>query len=722
MLEKAAFALYLVVLCTGPLFFGGVGYYAYTFITLGILAGSLLLLAANVTKERKTGSYQFRFPSTPLNIPFLLLLLFLIFQLLPLPLSLLKSLSPEAWIIGEKSLPASLVVSSSETFGAWFSLAPYIHPVRMSIVRLTVYALFFIGLLQMLTSTKRIRTAILCILLLGSFEALYGMIQTFSGNEHIWWVKKIYYRGEVTGTYVNRNHFAGLMEIILMLAAVYIGALGEGKRKSPSSYALRAPLRARLSRLLRGEAGFNKKALVLLSAMVMGLGLLFSASRGGMLGAAGGLLCMGALFVFRQGHRKKGLLVLVLFLVISIYALRMGVEQPLERFRTFDAGFEVRARYAQRAFQLFEDFKLTGVGVGNFRYAYPKVQAPEDTKAFIDHAHNDYVQFLAEAGLTGFSILGLGLFYFLYRTGRLWRQRHDPFAVILGVAPFAAMAAIGIHSYSDFNLHYMTNVLMILSVMAVGHGALHLERHHAYEKSLLLFRVFPLRNRGLLLLAPLLLVILWSGASAIGHFMAESHYEASTRAKFETVTESSRQHLHQAIAWDPGEAKYWWNRSLRLREQRAIRLKNTDWSDQDRRRLQDDLIKTLETAVCLNPMKEEYHLRLAWEYTDLWSEAQARKQWMPAADLSMERTAYFAGTNNPYLHVMMGDYWLMRSKTVYPGNPLWEAALTKARWHYLRNLSIETGPDRARMRDQIVKNIWVHYPDQEFVDRILGEY
>ena len=32
-LEKAAFVIYLVVLCTGPLFFGGVGYYAYTFIT-----------------------------------------------------------------------------------------------------------------------------------------------------------------------------------------------------------------------------------------------------------------------------------------------------------------------------------------------------------------------------------------------------------------------------------------------------------------------------------------------------------------------------------------------------------------------------------------------------------------------------------------------------------------------------------------------------------------
>jgi len=230
-LEKTAFGIYLVVLCTGPLFFGGVGYYAYTFITLGILAGSLLLLAANVTKDRKSGSYQFRFLNTPLNLPFLVLLLFLIFQILPLPPSLLKFLSPEAWIIGEKSLAASLIVGSGEPVGAWFSLAPYGHPVAMSLVRMTVYGLFFLGLAQTITSTKRIRTAVLCILLLGSFEALYGMIQTFSGNEHIWWLKKLFYRGDVSGTYVNRNHFAGLMEIIIMLATVYVGVLTERRKK-----------------------------------------------------------------------------------------------------------------------------------------------------------------------------------------------------------------------------------------------------------------------------------------------------------------------------------------------------------------------------------------------------------------------------------------------------------------------------------------------------------
>ncbi len=720
-MERVAFGIYLFVLCTGPLFFGGVGYYAYTFITLGILAGSLLLLAGNVTKDRKTGSYQFRFLSTPLNIPFLVLLLFLIFQILPLPPSLIKFLSPEAWVIGEKSLPASLVASSSEPIGPWFSLAPYIHPVRMSIVRLTVYGLFFVGLAQMLSSTKRIRTAIVCILLLGSFEALYGMIQTFSGNEHIWWVKKLFYRGDVTGTYVNRNHFAGLMEIIIMLATLYIGALAERRKKTPSPFARRSPLRAKFAKLLKGEAGFNKRVLVLFAAVVMGLGLLFSASRGAMLGAAGGLLCMGLLFMFRKGHRKKGLLVLFLFFLTSVYALRMGVEQPLERFRTFDASFEVRARYAQKAYELFEDFKLTGVGVGNFRYAYPKYQAPEDTRTFIDHAHNDYVQFLAEAGIIGFSILCLGLVYYLFQTGRLWGRRHDPFAVTLGVAPLAVMTALGIHSYSDFNLHYMTNVLMILAVMAVGYSAVHLERHTAYEKSLLRFHVFPLRKRGIILLAPLLFVILWSGVRASEHFIAESLYEAAVAKNSKSGTEESLEQVKQSIAWDPGEARYRWNLSVQLREGRAINLKNMDWSDQERKSLQTDILKALEDAVGLNPLKEEYHLRLAWEYTYLWNEADSRKQWMQAADLSMERAAYFAGTNNPYLHVMMGDYWVMRSKTVYPGNPLWETALAKARWHYLRNLSLETGAVRDKIREQIVKNIWVHYPDQEFVNRILGE-
>ena len=593
----------------------------------------------------------------------------------------------------------------------------------MSIIRLTVYSLFFIGFTRMLNSQKRIDLAVLLILLTGCFEALYGMVQTFSGNEHIWWVKKIYYRGDVTGTYVNRNHFAGLMEIIIMLAAVYAGAVAEKRKKRVPGFANHGMgWRQRLSRTLRGEQRFNKGLFVLFSGVVMGLGLLFSASRGAMLGAAGGLFCMSLVLILRKGHRKKGFIVLFLFLITAGYALRMGVEQPLERFKTFDATFEVRTRYAERAFQLFEDYAIAGVGVGNFRHAYPKYQAPQDTKSSIDHAHNDWVQLLAEAGIVGFAIFAVGICYYLFYTIRLWAKRHDPFAVSLGAAPFAAMAAIAIHSYSDFNLHYMTNSLMLLAVMAIGFSAVHLEKHHNYEKSLFQYRVLLLRPKGLMLLVPLLALIVWSAIWASRHFIGETHREAARSQASKDRSPLPLQEIEKAVAWDPWNAEYRWLLGLQQRETRSTMLRNPDWPDQERKELQAELIQALEQAVKLNPLREEHHLRLAWEYTFFWGEPDAGTRWMRAADLSMERAAYFAGTNNPYLHVMMGDYWLMRSKTLLPGNPMWEMTLAKARWHYQANLSIEAGRDRERIKKEIVANIWVHYPDQEFVNRIIGEY
>jgi O-antigen ligase len=591
----------------------------------------------------------------------------------------------------------------------------------MSIVRLTVYALFFVGLSRMLNSQRRIDLAVLLILVTGCFEALYGMVQTFSGNEHIWWVRKIYYRGDVTGTYVNRNHFAGLMEIIIMLAALYPGAVVETK-KGLSGFGHRGiGWRQRLSRILSGEQRFNKGFFVLFSGVVMGLGLLFSGSRGAMLGAAAGLFCMSLFLLFKKGHRRKGLLVLVLFLITTGYALRMGVERPLDRFKTFDASFEVRTRYAERAFQLFQDYPVAGVGVGNFRHAYPKYQAPEDTKTFIDHAHNDWVQFLAEAGIAGFAIFAAGLCYYLFYTLRLWLRRHDPFAVTLGAAPFTALAAIAIHSWSDFNLHYMTNSLMLLAVMAIGFSALHLEKHHNYEKSLYQHHVLALRNKGYIVLVPLLALILWCALWAGRHFMGEAHREAGRSAASKDYSPLPLQEIKRGVAWDPWNTEYWWLLGLQLRETRSVSHRNPDWPDQDRKELQTEIIRALEQSVRLNPLREEYHLRLGWEYTFFWGEPDASTRWMPAADLSMERAAFFAGTNNPYLHVLMGHYWLMRSKTLHPGNPMWELALAKARWHYRTNLSIETGRDRERMKKEIVSNIWVHYPDQEFVNRILGE-
>ena len=57
------------------------------------------------------------------------------------------------------------------------------------------------------------------------------MGQTFSGYDHIWWYQKAAHEDAVSGTYVNRNHFAGLMEMVMVLAVLYAAALSVKSRR-----------------------------------------------------------------------------------------------------------------------------------------------------------------------------------------------------------------------------------------------------------------------------------------------------------------------------------------------------------------------------------------------------------------------------------------------------------------------------------------------------------
>ena len=529
-MERAAFTLYLITLVLSPLLFGAVHTYAYTIMSLGVFTGSLLLVKKNIRREIKSGVYQFQLPETSLNFAFLTLFIFLIFQVIPLPDPLLRFLSPEALVVGKKSLTASGALISEGPVRHWFSLSPHYYPVRMSIIRWSVYILFFLGLTQVLNSQKRIELTIFLVLITGCFEALYGLAETYSGSQHIWWYKKAAYSRDVTGTYINRNHFAGLMEMCLLLAAAYAAALAGRKKKTRIISKHKASLRVRLSRYLSGEQRFNKRTLILFAGVVVGIGLVFSASRGGLISAAGAMLCMSLLFMLRKNHRRKGFIILFLFLIISVYAFHIGVDYPVGRFKSFHSTFEARTSYAQKTMDLFEDYKITGIGVGNFQYAYPRYQAAEDKGRFFRYAHNDWAQFLAEAGITGFCLLLVGMFYYVYRTMRLWRKRTDPFAICLGVAPLAAMTAMAIHSYSDFNLHIPGNCLMLAAIMAIGHSALHLERHHGRDKTLYRYRIMPLKYKGMLALLLILGFIVWNGFWTIRHFMAEAYCNTVTNS------------------------------------------------------------------------------------------------------------------------------------------------------------------------------------------------
>jgi len=176
-----------------------------------------------------------------------------------------------------------------------------------------------------------------------------------------------------------------------------------------------------------------------------------------------------------------------------------------------------------------------------------------------------------------------------------------------------------------------------------------------------------------------------------------------------------------AIEWDKGNAAYWFKKALEL--DRSRNLEVGMWNSGERDKKQQGIIEVLEEAVRLNPFNAKYHLKLGWEYTYLWREADYHQKWLPAADISMGRAAYFSGVKTPNLHVEMGKYWVMRSKTIYPSNPGHNTAWAKACWHYKKAQEID---GNKGMLKKITQNIWNSYPDREMVleavhERFLGQ-
>jgi len=716
-MERAALTIYLIVLVLSPLLFGAVHTYAYTLMALGILTGSLLLVIKSIRKDFKTGVYQFHLPKTSLNLLFVILLLFLFFQFIPLPEFIIKLLSPGAMVIKQKSIPATMAIDSAKEMRDWFALSPYYYPVRISIIRWMIYGLFFLGLSQLLNSRKRIELILFLILMTCCFEALYGLFETFSASNHIWWFKKIVGKKAVTGTYINRNHLAGLLEMGLLLAVSYSTALAERKRRRiiPGH---KTSLRVRLSRFLSGEQRLNKRSLILFSGVVMGIGLIFSASRGGMIATAAAMLSMGILFIVRGGHRRKGVILLLLFLITATYALHIGIEYPLGRFESFEIGFENRTRLAQRTLEMYEDYRLTGVGVGNFRYAYPRYQ-PEQVHKFVQHAHNDWVQFLAEVGIMGFFLFLVGISYYLYRTFKLWRRRGDPFAVCLGIAPILVMTALAIHSYSDFNLHIPANFLMLVAIMAIGYSALHLENRHGREKTLYRNYVTPLKYKGIVFLILVLGLMVWTGLWTVRHFMAEAYCNTVHNSTLNRDRNPPLEEIRAAIGWDRWNAGYWFKEArelMRIRDE--IKLTRIQESEDRRQKIQMEIIEALEEAVKMNPFEARYHMELGWGYTYLWRLMGYDKKWLSAADISIDRAAYFAGDKSPDMHVHLGNYWVIRSKTIDPSNPEWEASWAKIAWHYKKAQSLTRG---KRLLDSIMRFVWEYYPDTEFVKKVIPD-
>ena len=712
-LEKAAFIIYMFIIVLSPLLFGAVHTYAYTVMIIGVLTGNLLLIKYNIRKNLKTGQYQFHCYSPGIHLFCLIILAFLVFQVVPLPGSLLEILSPESLAVGQKAIPASHIAGSDNPGNEWFSISGYYYPVRLVMNRWCVYALFLIGLVQVLNSRKRVEQILLVILMTGCFEALYGLMQTYSVSNHIWWYKKSVNILSVTGTYLNPNHFAGFMELCLLLAAAYAAAISKKEKKKGVPSTSHRRLRIRLSRFLSHEQQFAKQLFILVSGIVVGLGLVFSASRGGMIAASGGLLLMGVVFVLKQSSRRNGIMILVLFLAILINAFYIGADYPFNRFARLDHSIQYRLSLVNKTIDMFNDHQLAGVGVGNYQYVFPRYQTAENRNKFFRHAHNDWIQFFAEAGLMGACLFLIGIVIFINSLTKIWKKRRDPFAVSLGLLSLCAIAAMAIHSYTDFNLHIPANTLLLVAIIAIGHNAVRLNRNHGKGAMLGHHATIPFRYKGAIMCCLIIGIIIWNGVWAFRHFMAEAYCNTVRNSTLHRNPNPTLQSITKAISWDPYNAEFWWKLALEKGRSEDMNMEMTDKNNRERKRLK--IIHSLEQAISLNPFNAWYHLKLGMEAIQRAKKSDLRRKWLSTGDISIERAAYFAGESDPNIHVRLGNYWVIRSKMT-SSFPDWDVVWQKASWHYLKAQDIDGSQS---LKNKIRAFVWHFYPDREMIQQVI---
>lgn len=283
------------------------------------------------------------------------------------------------------------------------------------------------------------------LLLLGVLEALLGLTQYFFAPGWILGYINPFYRS--SGTLINRNHFAGLLEMFIPVAfgLAYLSARRFGNMARVYVY--------------------------LLAGAFMGLALLFSVSRMGIFSFLATACFMGMVLQFRKSHRglAAGLELGLVGLIVA-GALWIGVDVIVQRFSEI-AGEEAILREGRVT--VFRDAirmiaaNPSGVGTGNFQDRYRQFQTLHPELLF-DHTHNDYLETAAEWGLPLALAFWTFLLYVVVRGVRLFVSIDSSEQRGILLTCTGAAFSILIHSLADFNLQIPSNAMLFFTFIGIS--------------------------------------------------------------------------------------------------------------------------------------------------------------------------------------------------------------------------------------------------------------
>lgn len=323
----------------------------------------------------------------------------------------------------------------------------YRHVTYTHLLLYAAYGMLVFVVTQTLRRSSQFEVVANLFTIYGAGMAGFAVFQGITPNGKIFWVRTLERGGFFYGTYVNHNHYAGLMEMLLPF-----------------------PLVLAASRFTSG----NRKIAVGAIAALMAGSIFLSGSRGGMVAFIVQMAVFGVLLLRKREIGWKQPLMLGAFLLMVVGILVwLGSNELTQRLLSIHSEAReeisggVRLTIDRDCVHMLLKRPFMGWGLGTFPIVYPQFRSFY-TMFFVNEAHNDYLQLLVETGVAGF---GIAMWFLVVVFRSAIRKLANWTETATGAITVAAMlgcVGILVHSFLDFNLQIPANAALFYVLCAIA--------------------------------------------------------------------------------------------------------------------------------------------------------------------------------------------------------------------------------------------------------------
>lgn len=414
--------------------------------------------------------YLFYFKGT---ILFLLLLLILVIQIVPLNKNYAASINPNKleiindfnstftrvsnsltlsnyWV---KELLDKSIKKFNEEYRKTISITPY--RTKLSILKLIAYFIIFISIFHWLTERKYSSALIIMIIVTGFIGAFIGFINNFVDKEKI-----LFMRDASTypffAPFYNANSFSAYELLIIPLSlGVIFCILRKGKY-------FRTSRESRMPLLL----------IYSFMAIFIILSIFFSLSRSGII-----FSIVVLFFVTIMAYKlDRGIYVfiigVILLILLGILLIWIGFLPVKEEAMTLVqetrgvGSLSTRVDAWINSLNLLKENWLVGTGLGSFIFAFQKDQPLLASR--YTRLHNDYLEFFIENGIVPFILLIIIIILYYVKIFRNWRTINSQTQKILIGSGITSISVILMLSIVDFPLQIGAIAFLFIIIAALN--------------------------------------------------------------------------------------------------------------------------------------------------------------------------------------------------------------------------------------------------------------